>query len=308
MTTQRPSVGLLVNATTPQLMADLSDLVDHLSVNPGQFFYDLGPQAAVGKRFLHTHATLDLLAILCRGRPVSAHAFSLSLPSAQPVDLEVLAAIEQVGEHLGGFAWISEHLNLLTVPGVHEPHADSGVALPVSYDEENLLLLGEKLQLVSQRSQKRVLLENPAILTPLAEMEMDEPSFLNRLYHQGHCGVLLDLHNLLVSAIHGGLSTADYLDRLDPLAVEEVHLAGGEEINGFYVDSHSRLTPEEVWAMAAEYLPRCVNLKAITFEFNDTYFDSIGIDGIRRELERMHRLADSCRVFTAQSKEPCHVD
>jgi uncharacterized protein (UPF0276 family) len=88
----------------------------------------------------------------------------------------------------------------------------------------------------------------------------------------------------------------EYLSRLDPLAVEEVHLAGGEEIHGFYMDSHSRLTPPEVWELAADYLPCCTNLRAITFEFNDTYFDDFGIAGIRGELEHRHQLAAGCRV------------
>lgn len=296
MTTHHPSVGLLVNATTPTVMAELASLVDYLAINPGQFFYDLGPQSNHEPRFVIAQPMLDVLAILCQGRPISAHAFSLSLPSAEPVDLELLAAIQQVGDPLGGFDWISEHLNLLAVPGHGEPHADASIALPVSYDEELLRLLGEKLQQVGQRCQRRLLLENPAILTPLEEMEMEEPEFLNRLHHAGHCGVLLDLHNLLVSSRNGGMSMEEYLSRLDPLAVEEVHLAGGEEIHGFYMDSHSRLTPQEVWEMAADYLPRCTNLRAITFEFNDTYFDDFGIAGIQGELEHMHQLAAGCRV------------
>jgi uncharacterized protein (UPF0276 family) len=295
MSIHRPSIGLLVNATTPNVMAESGDLVEHLSINPGQFFYDMGPDSRCGERFVLTEASLDLLAILCRGRPITAHAFSLSLPSAQPVDLGVVEAIQRVGDHLGGFEWISEHLNLLMVPGAEGPHTDSGIPLPVSYDAEHLFLLSEKLQLVTERFQRRILLENPAILTPLEEMEMGETEFLNRLVQHGCCGVLLDLHNLLVSARNGGPSIEAYLAGLDPLAVEEVHLAGGELLNGFYVDSHSRLTPEEVWRVAADYLPACTNLKAITFEYNDSNYDEIGLSGICGELERMHALADACR-------------
>jgi uncharacterized protein (UPF0276 family) len=85
-----------------------------------------------------------------------------------------------------------------------------------------------------------------------------------------------------------------YLEQLDPAAVVEVHLAGGEEIYGVYTDSHSQLTPAAVWAMAEAFLPHCPNLKAISFEYNDTYFACIGSAGVRSELERMHRLADRC--------------
>ena len=116
------------------------------------------------------------------------------------------------------------------------------------------------------------------------------------MFHQGDCGVLLDLHNLWVSARNGGLAVERYLERLNPDAVVEVHLAGGEELFGVYTDSHSRLTPQAVWSIAQAYLPCCPNLRAITFEYNDTYFETIGLQGVREELERMHQLAQTCRA------------
>jgi hypothetical protein len=135
-------------------------------------------------------------------------------------------------------------------------------------------------------------------------MELDEPSFLNTLYRQGDCGVLLDLHNLLVSARNGGMAVERYLERLNPEAVVEVHLAGGEELFGIYTDSHSRLTPEAVWSLARAYLPSCPHLRAISFEYNDTYFDSIGVRGVQEELERMHQLAQACGVSAPATPIP----
>jgi uncharacterized protein (UPF0276 family) len=126
-------------------------------------------------------------------------------------------------------------------------------------------------------------------------MEMSEPEFLNRLHREEICGTLLDLHNLLVSARNGCMDVESYFASLDPYAVEEVHLAGGEEFRGFYTDSHSRITPDEVWDMAHEFLPKCRNLRAITFEYNDSYFGhGINVVDVRCELEKMHVLAASC--------------
>jgi uncharacterized protein (UPF0276 family) len=84
-----------------------------------------------------------------------------------------------------------------------------------------------------------------------------------------------------------------------------VHLAGGEELFGVYSDSHSQLTPEAVWAMARSFLPCCPNLRAITFEYNETYFEFIGCQGVRGELERMHHLAQSCALSPAPTGAPC---
>jgi hypothetical protein len=53
------------------------------------------------------------------------------------------------------------------------------------------------------------------------------------------------------------------------------------------------LTPDEVWSWAYEFAPRFTNLKAIVFEFHESYFEKIGLDGIVGELERMRELAEN---------------
>jgi uncharacterized protein len=137
-----------------------------------------------------------------------------------------------------------------------------------------------------------LLLENGAVFTPVPDTEMSEPQFLNRLYSELGCGTLLDLHNLYVGMLNGVLSPLDYLEQLNPDCVQEIHLAGGHELAGFYTDSHSGLTPAEVWSWAYEYGPRFRNLKAIVFEFHESYFEKLGLNGIAGELERIHEFAD----------------
>ncbi|MFN9546281.1 MAG: DUF692 family multinuclear iron-containing protein [Cyanobacteriota bacterium] len=305
MNCQRPSVGLLFNPTSPYVIAEADQMVQHIAINPGQFFYDLGADSSLGQRFFCLHSLLEQVSHCCGQRPLTAHGFSLSLPSAKPLDKEMVEAISSVGEALGGFDWFSEHLNLLSPPKGAEPNCEAGMALPVSYDEENYTWLSWKLQQLKEQIKGKILLENPAIITPLEAMEMSEPEFFNRLHQDGLCGTLLDLHNVLVSARNGGLALETYLQALNPLAVEEVHLAGGEDFHGFYTDSHSTLTPKEVWEMAYAFLPRCPNLRAITFEYNDSYFSEIGTAGVCQELERMHALADACSLSPIPCEATC---
>ena len=51
-----------------------------------------------------------------------------------------------------------------------------------------------------------VLLENGAVFTPVPMSEMSEPEFLNRLYREKRCGVLLDLRRFYVQERNGSLS------------------------------------------------------------------------------------------------------
>jgi uncharacterized protein (UPF0276 family) len=136
-------------------------------------------------------------------------------------------------------------------------------------------------------------MENGAVFTPVPMSEMSEPEFLNRLYAEAGCGTLLDLHNLYVGQRNGVLRPADYFEELNPDCVCEIHIGGGHEIAGFYTDSHSSATPPEVWDWAYSFAPRFANLRAIVFEFHESYLDTIGLRNIAGEPERIHRLSDA---------------
>jgi uncharacterized protein (UPF0276 family) len=301
----RPSVGLLVNPTTPEVMAKAGDLVEHLSVIPSRLLYDFGPASST--RFHHPADWLAMVRAMADGRPLNAHSFGLSLPGAVPLDGAMVEAIATVQTSLGGLCWLSEHLNIMAPCRGGEAHSDTAIPVPVNYDQEVLDLLAPKLQRLRTTLGCPILLENPATYTPIPEMEMSEPEFFNELHQRGLASMLLDLHNLLVCERNGGESVDSYLSRLDPSAVVEVHLAGGDEFNGFYTDSHSRLTPAEVWSMATEFLPRCDNLRAITFEYSESYFPELGINGLTQELEQMHQLSLACRRTASPNHRGHHV-
>jgi hypothetical protein len=290
----RPKVGLLYNPSTPALLAYAPGLVEHLSAMPDRLWFDFGD--APGRRFHRAHAAIAELAGHARahGRSLAGHGLGLSLPSAMPLDAAMLCAVAEIAEDLGGFAWYSEHLSVFVTPQGHVPNAQAGLGLPVVYDDEAFELLMPKLRRVAATLGCRVLLENPALFTPVIDMDYSEPEFLNRLHRSGACGTLLDLHNLYVCARNGVADPQAYLEALDLNSVEEVHLAGGDEFGGFYMDSHATLTPPPVWDLARAYLPRCRRLRAITFEYQESYYELLGSRALCQELERIHELAEAC--------------
>jgi uncharacterized protein (UPF0276 family) len=212
------------------------------------------------------------------------------MPSAGPLDFGLLEAASAMARLLG-FAWYSEHLGVLTTPSTAVENTLVGMGLPVAYDAETFALISEKLPHVVKATGCDVLLENPAVFTQIADMDMSEPAFFNKLHRETNCGLLLDLHNLYVSYRNGGLEPRRYLRELDPDSVREVHLAGGSDLHGYYTDSHARTTPEEVWALADVCIGRFQGIRALVFEFHVSYMAAIGVRPIVAELERMHELA-----------------
>jgi len=295
MAQSRPAVGLLYNPATPDLVQHAPNLVEYIAAMPDRLWFDFGPQAP-GRRFHRTLGAIEELQRVSRGRLLSGHGIGMSLPSAIPLDEEFVRAVATMSADLGGFHWYSEHLSVFITPKGSVPNAQAGLGLPVVYDDEEFEIVSNKLKHVKEMLRCPLLLENGSFFTPVPDMDMSEPAFLNRLHAEGHCETLLDLHNLYVCWRNGGPPPPDYIEELDSGAVMEIHLGGGDDFAGFYMDSHSSLTPPEVWRWAFDYAPRFKKLRAITFEFQETYYERLGAEALVSELERMHELAASCKV------------
>lgn len=290
----RALVGLLNNPVVPSIVRHAPELVEYIDVIPDRLWYDFEFErgAADGGRFRRVVGAIEELKQCAEGRVLGGHGIGLSLPSAIPIDMAMVEEVASLARELN-FQWFSEHLSMFLVAHGSVPNSQAGLGLPVPYDEEMLALMRSKIALLKRALGCQILLENGAIFTPVPDSEMSEPQFLNRLHAELDCGTLLDLHNLYVGQLNGVLAPVDYLDQLNPDCVHEIHIAGGDELAGFYTDSHSRLTPDAVWEWAYRYGPRFKNLRAIVFEFHESYFERLGLAGIVAELERMHELADA---------------
>lgn len=289
----KPLVGLLYNPALPPILDALAG-VDFLEVIPDRFWYDFG--AAAPRRFQRADAAIA--ALKAHGLPLVGHGIGLSLASAIPLDLGLVEAVGALHDELD-FAWYSEHLSIFLVDGRSVPNAQAGMGLPVVHDAETLAILTEKLAVLHARLGCPLLLENGTIFSAIPDDDMTEPEFFNHLAAAGVCNVLLDLHNLHANTRNLGWDADAYIAGLDPASVHELHLAGGDELLGHYTDSHSRPTPDAVWDLARRWAPRFPNLRAITYEFHESYYARLGVAGIARELELMHELAACCERVPA---------
>src|SRR5580700_2016184 len=292
-------VGLLNNPVVPSVIKYVPDLVEYIDVIPDRLWYDFEHGEALGGRFHRVFGAIAALKECAKGRVLGGHGIGLSLPSAMPLDMAMVAEVASLAKDLS-FRWFSEHLSMFLVAHGSVPNSQAGLGLPVAYDQETFEIVRGKLEILRCALGCDLLLENGAVFTPVPNTEMSEPEFLNRLYSELKCGTLLDLHNLYVGMLNGTLSPVEYIEQLNPDCVYEIHIAGGDEMAGFYTDSHSGLTPSEVWSWAYRFGPRFKNLRAVVFEFHESYFDKLGIEGIVGELERMHELAETVAVEAHQ--------
>jgi hypothetical protein len=281
----RLGVGIMANLAIAPFLST-PGAVDYLAVTPDMFWVDHGPDAGEpARRFTDIPAWVEMLD--ASGLPMVSHHIGLSIASAIPTDPSYVAQMAAWADRWQAH-WLSEHLAFVAVAEGHGPSA-AGLALTAAFDVEVLDLAVERARYVIAQTQAPFLLENSPYYVTFDDSDMAETEFLNRFCAESGGGLLLDLHNLYCNAVNYGFSGHHFLDELDLAAVVEVHIAGGSELGGMYVDSHAGAPPEPVWDLLDDLVGRAPNLRGITFEFHDSYLPLIGFDGVADVISRARR-------------------
>ena len=111
-------------------------------------------------------------------------------------------------------------------------------------------------------------LENPAVIALRGEWHVLD--FMAELHARTGCPLLLDLGHLFSYQLGRGLPISAGLDGTPLERVVEIHVAGGvvsrRGERRYYLDDHTQPVREELFELLEEVVPRCTNLRAVTFE------------------------------------------
>lgn len=279
-------VGLAYQGPLRSFIESEHELLDFLEVVPDILWTDRG--VGENPRYIEDADSVAFIGQVHSSVPIIPHGIGLSIGSAHRFNVD---HIEQLaGWHARfQFPWHSDHLSYnLAQNGTHE--INTGVTLPLPHDRATLDLLVPRIHEIQRRVPIPFLLENNVYYFELADQEFEEADFLNALCRESGCGLLLDLHNLYVNSRNLRTDPMKFLDRLNLDAVIEIHLAGGMELNGFYLDAHSGAVPPPVWKLFERALPSCPNLRGVTFELFGSWVSSVGEQKVARELAQMKEL------------------
>ena len=152
--------------------------------------------------------------------PLSMHSVGLSLGDPDGVDRDELERLATLVERYRP-AMVSDHLSWSSLDGERIPDL-----LPMPMTHASLDHFVRQVDVVQERLGREILLENPSRLLAYAGDDFEEPEFLAELCGRSGCGLLLDVNNVIVSAINLGIDARAYLDAIDPALVGEIHVAG----------------------------------------------------------------------------------
>lgn len=271
-------VGVTYSSQLEPLLSSRPGLVDVIEIEPQTFWLE----GVTGQRYGSLDGVVGSIAALpCRK---VVHSVGCPVGGSTRPDPHQLARLRQDVEALHS-PWMSDHLSFNAARDFH-----TGFFLPPLQTSE-----GVKNAVASIRDMQKACGVPVAIETGVNYLrprndEIPDGCFLSEIVRQSDCGILLDLHNLHCNQINGRQSIDAFLSQIPLDRVWEVHLAGGMEMNGYWLDAHSGAIPERLVAKCYEVLPRLTNLKALIFEIFPSFIDQFGLDNVAVQLEKLRDL------------------
>jgi hypothetical protein len=226
-----------------------------LGLKPEHYRYILDKAPEVG--FFEVHAENYMgeggaphryLEAITERYPLSLHGVGLSIGAASPLDEAHLARLRRLVDRYRP-ASFSEHLAWST----HETGFLTDL-LPLPYTAQTLERVAEHVDRTQQALSRRMLLENPSTYLLFAESTIAEVDFLEAVARSTGCGLLLDVNNVMVSAVNHRLDPRAYIARFPLDRVGEIHLAGYDEAlddtgGRLLIDAHASTVRPDVFAL-----------------------------------------------------------
>jgi len=175
---------------------------------------------------------------------------------------------------------------------------------PLPFSRAEVERVAGRAAALQDRLKLPLLHENAFYYARMPGSELAEAEFIATMVEKAQTHLLLDLHNIYANSRNfEGYDRWSFLRTVPLDRVIEIHIAGGQEAEGWYHDFHSAAVPEPVWEMLAYVLPRAPNLGAVVLEvqgpahsYVSRTVDASWIPMIHTDLRRVRELVDGSRA------------
>jgi uncharacterized protein len=251
-------VGIVYSPGLESLLSAGHDLIDVIEIEPQQFWFDSRSTSRSHK--INRHA-LELISH--DPRPKIVHSVGCPVGGTAPDSRHWEPLADSI--QLLQAPWASEHLSFNRTVGRDGPFQTGFLLPPIQSTNAVEVAVSNILQLKSMLKVPFAFETGVSYLQPISG-EMSDGAFIAAVADGADCGIVLDLHNLWTNERNGRQSVVAVLDEIPLDRVWEMHLAGGDQFDGYWIDSHSGIVPAEVINLAITVAPSLPNLKAIIFE------------------------------------------
>jgi uncharacterized protein (UPF0276 family) len=198
------------------------------------------------------------------------------LRAPSPGQTEILKSLAEAF----GCDYISEHLS---VGGT--PHDNAGFLLPPRQTRSGIEVAVRNIKTLQEDLGIPVAVETGVSYLPRYQGEIPDGDYVREVAERADCGVLFDLHNAYCNQLNGRQAMAEFAEALPANRVWELHVAGGFEKNGFWLDAHSGEAPKDLVRAAKALARGFPNIAAIIFEIYPSFLTGSDDDVLMRSLD-----------------------
>lgn len=279
-------VGITYSSALEPILDNYSHLIDVLEIEPQTIWFNTGNTQ---NKYRVDTAIIDKI----KGYPFhkTLHGIGFPVGGTKLPNAYKSSPLKEMITELN-VAWMSEHLSFNHVTDIKESksHFKTGFLLPPIQTEEGIQTALHSIKCIKGMLNIPFAFETGVSYIAKQEYEMDDGRFIAEIANRADCGILLDLHNIWTNQLNGRQSVNEFLNQIPLDRVIEVHLAGGFEYEGYWLDAHSGVIPEKLFELSKKIIPSLPNLKSIIFEVFPSFIEYIGFDPIINELQRIKKL------------------
>jgi uncharacterized protein (UPF0276 family) len=234
-------------------------------------------------------------------KTVNLHHTMLNLGSTLPYNRKkIIEVTNEISEKIP-FGWINEDLGIWFLEGKSVPYP-----LPPILTKEGLKICVQNVSETMKDLQTPLSIEVPGITDGASFQvgDLDLFEFFAEIADQTQSLVTLDTGHLLgwewmQNRHHDEMYR--HLEEFPYDQVIEIHMAGSESKNGNFIDRHHGLLLPEQFELLDFLVPRCPNLKLITYE--DPKFDLQG-ELITAAQPSLKKLKESVELWKQRKNSP----
>ena len=236
-------------------------------------------------------------AFLALGRRALVHSVGVPLGGTRRPEAAQMRPLRAMVERLDP-PWVSEHLSVAGTP-----HRAAGFLLPPLQTDAGVAVAADNIRRFRDGVGRPVAIETGVSYLARKPFEMADGEFLARVAEAADCGVLLDLHNLYCNERNGRESIETFLERAPLERVWELHLAGGSELDGYWLDAHSGAVPDALLEIARATIERLPNLGALNIEIYATFLERMADEELDALVHSLRELWDGAGGALASAQD-----
>lgn len=192
--------------------------------------------------------------------PSVGHGSDVSVGSAEPPPPDYLDRVAKFAQRVP----IGEYSEHLTCTRAGKESVHSFIAIP--FTDLGVAATAANARRVAQRVGLPFLLENVCYHFEIPGSAMPEEEFIKRVVAEVDCGILLDITNVYINATNHHYDPHRFIRSLPAERILHSHYCGVvRQPDGYLLDTHSEITPPEVWDLVDEALA-CTALRALILE------------------------------------------